>query len=260
MRATVNGIELHYRDEGRGRPVVLIHGLGNTLSSWEGVARSLRTTYRVVRFDLRGSGGSSVPLGPYTPESWIADLRDLLDELDIDKAHLVGHSLGSLIATRFASEHTGRVRSLGLIGTGPGTPEAEKPDQRDIAASIERNGMAERAATEVETSFSAHTRETRPELLGLYRELLLANDPEGYAATMRGMLAFDLREVLDDVQAPAVLVVGEHDAVTPPLASFIVADGLTESSVVVLPDVGHMVPLAAPKRLAEELHDFLANL
>ncbi len=260
MRATVNGIELHYRDEGSGRPVVLIHGLGNTLASWEGVARSLKTTYRVVRFDLRGSGASGVPPGPYDPETWVADLRGLLDELDIEQAHLLGHSLGSLIATRFAADHPDRVRSLGLIGTGPGTPDAEKPTQRDIAAAIERNGMAERAANEIEESFSAHTRETRPELLGLYRELLRSNDPDGYAASMRGRLAFDLRSVLDDVRAPALLVVGERDTVTPPLASFIVADGLTESSVVVLPDVGHMVPLAAPKRLAAELHDFLANL
>lgn len=260
MRATVNGIELHYRDEGQGRPVVLIHGLGNTLSSWDGVARSLRTTYRVVRFDLRGSGASSVPSGPYEPEMWTADLLGLLDALDIDRAHLIGHSLGSLIATRFASEHPDRVRSLGLIGTGPGTPEAEKPAQRDIAASIEENGMADRAANELEDAFSAHTRETRPELLGLYRELLLSNDPGGYAASMRGMLAFDLREVLGEVQAPAHLVVGERDTVTPPLASFIMADGLTDSSVTVLPDVGHMLPLAAPKRLADELHDFLANL
>lgn len=260
MLATVNGIELNYRDEGRGRPVVLLHGLGNSLNVWEGVARSLRTTYRVVRVDLRGSGDSSVPPGPYDPEEWVMDLLGLLDDLGIEDAHLVGHSLGSLIATRFAGGYPDRVRSLGLVGTGPGTPEDETAAQREIADRIERDGMAERVTNEVEDSFSAHTRETRPELLGLYRELLKSNDPAGYAAAMRGMLAFDLRDDLAAVDAPALLVVGEHDAVTPPLASFLVADGLADASVVVLPDVGHMVPLAAPKRLAGELHDFLANI
>lgn len=259
MRASVNGVELHYLDEGSGRPVVLLHGLGNSLYSWEGVARSLRTTYRVIRFDLRGSGESAVPSGPYTPAAFTADLGGLLDELDVEAAHLVGHSLGSLVAARFGVEHPDRVRTLSLISGGPGTPEAEREDQREIAESIEREGMADRADAEVESSFSDHTRSTRPELLGLYRELIRANDPAGYAAAMRGMLAFDLRNELDAIQGPTLLVTGEADRVTPPLASFLLAKEIPDAHVVVFPDVGHMVPLSAPKDLAAELHEFLAN-
>lgn len=260
MRANVNGVELDYRDEGRGRPVVLLHGLGNSLHTWSGVARSLRTTYRVIRYDLRGCGASSIPAGPYAPTDWTADLLGLLDELSIDRAHLVGHSLGSLIATRFAADNPDRVRSLSLVGAGPGTPADQKEKQREIAASIERDGLAERAEAEVEEAFSAHTKETRPELLGLYREILRSNDPDGYAASMRGMVEFDLREHLDAIEAPTLLVAGENDTVTPPLASLLLADGIAESRIVVLQDVGHMIPVAAPKELAGAVQDFLANL
>lgn len=260
MRASVNGVELNYRDEGRGRPVVLLHGLGNTLYSWEGVARSLRTTYRVIRYDLRGSGASGVPSGPYEPTDFTADLRGLLDELEVESAHVVGHSLGSLIAARLAADRPERVRSVSLVGTGPGIPEDEEADRLAVARSVEEDGMATLPDTESVGAFSDHELATRPELLGLYHELLRSNDPAGYAAALRGMVAFDLEDRLAGIGAPALLVVGEADTTTPPVGAFLVARQLEDAHVVVFPDVGHLVPLTAPKDLAAELHEFLANL
>lgn len=259
MRTEVNGVQLAYDVEGRGRPVVLVHGLGSTLNTWEGVAQSLTSAYEVYRFDLRGSGRSEVPEGPYELETWVEDLRAFLNDQDIDAAHLVGHSLGSLISMRFAAEYSDRVQTLSVAAAGPGIPEEKKEELQTVVEEIEEEGMAAHAATETEESLSEYTKQTRPELVGLYREMILENEPDGYVASMRGLMNADLKPVVGDIQAPTLLLAAENDSVTPPVASFILSGRIPESTVTVIPDAGHMAQLEAPKEVARELHEFIAN-
>ncbi|RQH02314.1 alpha/beta fold hydrolase [Natrarchaeobius oligotrophus] len=260
MRITTNGIEVECRVEGRGRTVVLVHGLGSTLNTWEGVARSLSSSYQVVRFDLRGSGRSDVPEGPYSIETWVDDVDGVLDELEVETAHFVGHSLGSIISTKYAIEHPDRVASLSLAAAGPGMPEEKVEETKEIVDAIEADGMEAHADTEVEESLSTHTRETRPELAGLYRDLILQNDPDGYVASMRGLMNANLRGELEDVPVPTLLLAAENDVVTPPVASFIMADRIPDAQVTVLQRAGHMAHLEAPEELSRSVHDFIANL
>ncbi|WP_165872083.1 alpha/beta fold hydrolase [Natrarchaeobius halalkaliphilus] len=259
MRIQTNGIEVECRVEGRGRTVVLVHGLGSTLSTWEGVAQSLSSSYQVVRFDLRGSGRSDVPDGPYDLETWVDDIDGILAELDVETAHFVGHSLGSIISMRYALEHPDAVSSLSLAAAGPGMPEEKVSEAQTVVDAIESDGMEAHADTEVEESLSPHTRETRPELAGLYRDLILNNDPDGYVASMRGLMNADLRGDLADVPVPTLLIAAENDVVTPPVASFIISDRIPDSEVTVLQHAGHMAQLETPAELARSVHDFIAN-
>lgn len=259
MRTEVNGIELAYEVEGRGRPVVLVHGLGSTLNTWEGVADSLSVAYEVYRFDLRGSGRSDVPEGPYELDDWVSDLRGFLDDQELDAVHLVGHSLGSIVSMQFAAESPERVRTLSLAAAGPGMPDEKVAELESVVDAIESEGMAAHADEETAESLSAHTKETKPELVGLYRELILSNDPAGYVASMRGLMDASVMPVLGDIEAPTLLLAAENDAVTPPVASLIIAGKIPDATVTMLPDAGHMAHLEAPKAVATELHGFIAN-
>ena len=259
MRTEVNSVQLAYKVEGRGRSIVLVHGLGSTLNTWEGVAGSLANAYEVYRFDLRGSGRSEVPDGPYDLATWVEDLRGFLDDQELDAVHLVGHSLGSLISMRFAAENPDRVQTLSLSAAGPGMPEENQSGLQTVVDEIKSEGMVAHAETETQESLSEHTKQTRPELVGLYREMILENDPDGYVTSMRGLMDADLAPVLGEVEAPTLLLAAENDAVTPPVASFILAGKIPNASVSVVQDAGHMVQLEAPKTLANEVHEFVAN-
>ena len=125
--ATLNGTNLHYRYEGdpQGTPLVLIHSLGTDLRLWDDLIPRLDPTLRLVRFDLRGHGLSADPAGELTLVDFSADIAALLDHLEIDKAVILGISIGGLIALDFALRNQARVSSLILANTAAriGTPE-----------------------------------------------------------------------------------------------------------------------------------------
>ncbi len=113
--ATVNGTKLHYLQDGTGEDVVLVHGLASNLAFWySGVMVSLRRKYRVLAYDLRGHGRSAMPQSGYTHYAMAEDLRALVDFLQIEKFHLIGHSYGGLISITFAFDYPQRLHSLTL--------------------------------------------------------------------------------------------------------------------------------------------------
>lgn len=121
-RVTVEGGTLYYESRGSGPPVVLLHGGGLDLSSWDPQVGPLSGTFRVIRYDARGHGRSTAPAGPF---SMVEDLRRVLDHLGVRRAHLVGLSMGAGTAFDFAAQHPERVETLTLVsvsGPPPGVP------------------------------------------------------------------------------------------------------------------------------------------
>src|SRR5262245_27506160 len=114
------GAKTRFLLEGQGPLVVLIHGVGARLENWDGVARCLTNEFRVLRYDLRGHGGSTRAPGPYSLPLFADDLKALLDHVGVDKANIVGHSLGGMIAQMFALRHAGVVRRLALLSAVAG--------------------------------------------------------------------------------------------------------------------------------------------
>ena len=121
--ADVNGIKICYEVQGEGDPVVLIHGFGITKEEWICQFEPLSQYFRVVRFDNRGSGKSDRPNTPYTMDLFADDTRGLSDFLKIEKAHIIGWSVGGMIAQHFAIKYPERVNKLILINTTAAWPE-----------------------------------------------------------------------------------------------------------------------------------------
>lgn len=239
---------------GSGEPVVMLHGLGGTLNVWEPQVRLLKDRFLLLRFDLRGSGRSRAD-GPVSVDGWVDDLADLMDQEDIAAARLVGHSLGTLVAQHFAARHPERVERMVLLGVNRAPPEARRASLRERANEVRANGMSAIADGALASATAKRTQHDNPAVLAAVREMMMGQDPRGYAWTCDA-IAGSTRPDLSGVKAPLLLVAGADDTVSPPKISEELAQE-TGASLVIVPDCGHWLPLEQAARVSTALMDFL---
>jgi 3-oxoadipate enol-lactonase len=237
---------------------VLIHGLGGTsTSTWKHLVAALEHEFTIITYDLRGTGGSGRPPGPYTLEDFVSDLRALVDTLGLERPALVGHSFGGSIALAYAARYPGDVAALVVAGGPVVLPEQGRQGMRDRADTVEAAGVGAVAETVAANGTAPSWRESHPQEFLAYVELLAANDPATYAATCRVLADLDLRDALPLIAAPVLLIAGDLDGVTPPRTQQETEAALRNSVQVQVPDCGHILPWEKPEILREEVLRFL---
>lgn len=192
--------------------LVLGSSLGTTRDMWAEQLPVLAQRFRVVRYDHLGHGDSAVPPGPYQTERLAAELLRLLDELDVERAHDAGLSLGGVVATQLAATAPDRVDRLALVCTAAHFRPAQ--NWVDRAATVRRDGMAavaDAVASRWFTTAFAGTPRAR-QLVSALREV----PAEGYAACCDALAETDLRPVLPSVKAPTLVIAGADDPASPP--------------------------------------------
>ena len=254
-----DGVPIHYVVSGPGgaEPVVLIHGFaGNVTDPWSAISPSLEKDYRVIALDCRGHGRSGKP---HEPEKYgvemVRDVVRLLDHLHIKKAHVVGYSMGAVIAVNVAARFPDRVLSLTLGGSGALRENSEKM-MRELADSLE-NGRGLRPFL---MDMIADKRKLTPAFIKMADDVVLsANDPKALAAVVRGAMLPDTGLKLTDAQIagitpPSLALIGAED----PVRSGV--DDLQKlhpsTSVVVIAHSDHMNAWQKPEFLLE-LRKFL---
>lgn len=254
MFIRVGGMVTHVQVDGpEGAPVlVLLHSLGTSLHVWDAQARALSDTYRVVRPDLRGHGLSEVAPGPGSIEGFAQDVLALLDALGVGQAHVGGLSLGGMVAQAVAHRAPGRAASLILCDTALSIPPPAM--WRDRAALVRADGMGA-LADAVMARWVTPGFMDAPAAVGL-RAMLLRTPPEGYAAAAEAIADADLTERTRALDVPALVLVGEHDAATPPAAAEALRATLG-GSLVVLPGAAHIPTVEVPDEVADAIRRFL---
>jgi 3-oxoadipate enol-lactonase len=215
-----DGARIDARIDGREREraVVLIHGFPFAHAIWETQTEALARTSLVLSPDLRGAGTSSAPDGPYLVERLAADVAALLDALSIERAALVGHSLGGYVALAFARMFTERMTRLALVAS---RLRADTPDEaaarRKLADQLEERGSIEPAVQAyLPRIFPPKTRENRPEIVARAYAIARGNGAAGAAATLRGMaLRPASDDIAEDLDVPVLVIAGGEDAVVP---------------------------------------------
>src|SRR5438128_4145381 len=159
MLANINGIKVHYESQGEGPPIVFVHGLGGTSNSWHAQRVTLSKNYRVVTYDLSGSGRSDKSKRQYSIDGWADDLAGLMDHLNIPTAVVVGHSMGTVIVQHFAAKYPKRTTAIVLAGAlvELGPPGKEAFTKR--AETVEKDGMIGVADLVLAGALSAGSRE-----------------------------------------------------------------------------------------------------
>ena len=258
-RIRVGDIEVLYEDTGTGTAVVLVHGLGNDLHLWDDLAPKLAEQHRVIRYDVRGFGATDRPPGPYSLAQLAADLDGLLDVLEITDAHVLGMSMGGVIAQRWALDFPGRVRSLLLVSTSSEVGERARRAWGRLADAIEARGFDRRSA-DASRAFSEEFATRHPEIVTAMGRSNADNDPHAYAAAARASGDYAWTEDLGRVDRPVLVVQGMADRLTPPGGSIKMHRALPRSRLLKLEGVGHHVQIEAADLLAGAASGFFAGV
>ena len=246
---------------GAGAPLLLIHGLGYARSGWEPVLPGLAERFDVVVFDNRGIGESDAPPGPYTVSEMAADAARVLDDAGVERAHVVGTSLGGMVAQELALTHPERVDRLVLACTTPGGPGAYPMPATTVALLAEAPTLAPAVALRrfVENALAARTVETRPEVVEriLTHRLATRQAPEAWAAQAAAGATFDASDRLSTVAAATLVQHGTDDVVVDPRNADLLAALVPDARLEWFPGTGHLYFWEEPDRFVTSVSSFL---
>jgi 3-oxoadipate enol-lactonase len=243
---------------GQGEAVILLHGLGGTSNTFQPLMEGLRG-FRAVRPDLPGSGRSATPEGPLSVATLADGIARMAEVLGVDRgAHLVGHSLGTILCQHLAAERPAMVRSLTLFGALGEPPAPARATLRERAARARAGGM-EAIADEVSGgSTAAATRRAAPAAVAFVRESLLRQCPRGYARTCEALSEARAADPAR-IACPLLVVNGEDDPVAPPSGARALAERIAGARAEILPRCGHWPTIEAPREAARALAGFLGG-
>ncbi len=247
-----------WRDEGdaAGVPVAFAHALGLDLHLWDGVLPLLPQGLRLIRYDVRGHGGTEVPPGPYSMGGLVRDAEQLLDGLAVKGAVFVGLSLGGMIAQGLAVKRPDLVRALVLSNTAAKIGTAE--GWRARVAAVRQGGMAAVATTVIDRWFSRLSRQDG--LASAWEKRLLATSPEGYAGCCAALAGADFITPTSGLHLPALIIAGTEDGATPPDLVRELADLIHHARFRLIRGAGHLPPIDRPAEFAAEVADFLRHI
>jgi pimeloyl-ACP methyl ester carboxylesterase len=243
--------------DGDGEPVVMIHGLGGSTNTFTPVLPAFER-HRRVRFDLPGSGRSWRVEGPLSMEKFLDATRRAMAAAQAEKAHVVGHSMGTIIAAHLAAAEPGRVKSLALLGPLLAPPDPARASLRARAAKARQEGMRGIADALVQASTSSETKQRRHAAVAFVRESLMAQDPDGYARTCEALADMQSADT-GRIACPVLLVTGDEDAVAPAQSVRAMGGRIAGSRVEVLRGCGHWAPVEKPEECIALLKEFLSE-
>ena len=263
----INGKHLAYEEFGTGFPILFGHSYLWSASMWAPQIQAFSPTYRCIVPELWGHGSSdSLPTIPYSIEA-LADVHyQLLNELNIERFAVVGLSVGGMWGTQLALNHPERVSALVLMDTSV-APEPAETQQRyfSMAATVEKLGKFPEPMVEqiLPLFFAPATRQDKPELVEEFKQRLLNWPAENIASIValnRAIFSrMSLLERLSELSMPTLIMVGQEDLARPPHEAQAMADQISGSECVIIPNAGHISNLEQPREVNQILDDFLAS-
>jgi 3-oxoadipate enol-lactonase len=255
-----DGTRLAWDAAGEGPMVLFVHGIGYTRRKWEPQIEPVaRAGYRAVRFDLRGFGESETPEGTYTMNDFLGDLVRVVEELGVERFHLVGHSLGGMIAQRYVLDHPGHIESLTLVSTTSHNGRRGSAFARLMVLFAERGFDAVMADAEIRREAESVLAEAFGAAVPL--EMLRRGLEEPSAAranAWRACIDFSAKDELATIACPVLVTHGTADTLIPFKAGKLVAEAIPGARFVREEGAGHSLPKERAESFNRELIDFLA--
>jgi non-heme chloroperoxidase len=251
-------LEYVERGDPAGQPVIFLHGVTDSWGSFEGVLGHLPESLRAIALSLRGHGNSSRPDQGYLMADFSSDVRAFMGALDLPPAVLVGHSMGSFVAQRFAIDHPGRTAGLVLMGSAAAM--AGNREVRDLAAAV--SGFSDTVDPAFVREFQAGTL-ARPVDPALFHAVVLESlrvPAFVWRATFSGFLALDHAPELHRIAAPALVVWGSCDAIFSAVDQFALRDHIPSARLVTYPGGGHAFHWEDPGKFAADVSRFCREL
>jgi 3-oxoadipate enol-lactonase len=254
--AEIDGVRICYQLRGDvGKPVlVLSHSLGVTMAMWELQMETLCSHFRLLRYDTRGHGKTSVPAGLYSIPELGEDVLRLLDSLGIQKASFCGLSMGGVVGQWLGIHASHRLDKLILANTAAKIASTDTWNAR--IATVMDAGLAPVIEGTLERWFTADFRQSHPETIAETRAMLQATQAAGYAACCAAIRDADFRAELKSITAQTLIICGTHDPVTSVEDGRFLADGIAASKLCKLA-AAHLSNVEAAEKFNRELLGFL---
>lgn len=227
--------------------VVLSNSLGSTHTMWDAQAEALAEHFRVVRYNTRGHGQSPVPAGPYDIDDLADDVVALLDTLGVERAHVVGLSLGGMTGMRLAARNPDRVDRLVVLCTGARLEPSSA--WHDRAATVREHGTGAVAEAVVQRWFTAPYLEINPDTKATCEATVAGTPAEGYASCCEVIATMDLRPDLPTISAPTLAIAGADDPATPPPFLEAIAEAVQDGRLLVVPQSAHLANAEQPETI-----------
>jgi len=259
--STRSGSSLYVEDIGSGPPVLALHGIGGGAYFFGGLARRLQSSHRILSVDLPGTGHSISGVQPFTIETIVADLGDLVADKIGEPVVILGHSFGTIIALKAWEMWPQKIRALifacGLPKVRPNVHERLSIRAEDIA----KNGIigwGERMSAGV---FSKATFRDQPEMVKLVERIFEGQNPDSYLRSIELLLGADVRHIAPTVKVPCMAVIGAEDSYAPPeSAREFISQFPLGCEEIVLAEYAHMPFFEAPEVFAKIVESFLGSL
>ena len=271
--AKVNSIKLSYEIFGDGYPVLLVHGFGATKESWIAQTPELAKYFKVIRFDNRGAGNSDKPKDSYALDDFVEDIKGLLQYLNIDKAHIIGWSLGGMLVQNFVLKYPEMANKVVLINTNYGTPDESGPDAyKNMRLEKEKLKKEDPVAAFWSTARTGFYIKFRKQMeadpskkwYGLWSvEDLIEEDSKSIATEheieLQGNVLKDhnTHDRLKEIQNPVLLITATHDRITPMSTMEEIHELLPNSTIYVVDKAGHDSPLQEAPEVNRKIIEFL---
>ncbi|WP_406063799.1 alpha/beta fold hydrolase [Streptomyces sp. NBC_01077] len=249
---------LQYRVDGPEQAPVLVMGpsLGTTWHMWDRQIPELTRDWRVVRFDLPGHGGA--PAEAFTSVAELGDrLLATLDTIGVQRFGYAGCSLGGAVGLDLALRAPHRVASLALVATSPRFGSADEFRQRGVI--VRANGLEPMARTAPEQWFTSVFAGAQPAIVDWAVQMVRATDPACYIAACEALAVFDVRDALDRITVPALVLVGSEDQVTGPAEARTLVAGIADARLAVVPGASHLAPVEQPAAVTDLLVEHFAG-
>jgi 3-oxoadipate enol-lactonase len=255
----LEGVRLAYDVDGVGEPMLLIQGLGYGRGGWGPARELLARRFQVASFDNRGFGESDAPPGPYTTPQLAGDALAVLDAAEIDTVHVVGISLGGMVAQELVLASPERVRTLVLCATTPGGATAYPMPEQTVALMGRQPHLDPQDALRlfVENALSPKPRPGLVDEIVAYR-VASPPDPAGWWALAGAGATHDAMARLGDIRVPTLIVHGTADNVVDARNARLLADAIDDARLELFEGVGHLLPWERPEEFTALVEEFLS--
>lgn len=251
-----------YRVDGHndGPPVVLLHAIATTSSLWAAQLPVWAAAFRLISIDLPGHGNSPDQQGDLDLADYADCVCEVLDELRIGRASVVGLSLGGMIAQAFALKYPHRLTALVLAHTSARTEAPVKGIWSGRIARFEKEGMEAQVLPTLERWFTRAFAESSPLTLAWLSDQIRRTSSWGYVSAIKAIQGLDHLDKLQKIKAPALVVAGEQDSAVPPAAAAKIAERLNNAQMLVVPGAAHLGNVEKPVEFTEAVGAFLRQV
>jgi pimeloyl-ACP methyl ester carboxylesterase len=252
---------INYIEKGQGDPIFLIHGVGMDHTMWHNQIDFLSISYRVIAFDMIGHGESAKPEQNYYLKDFVEQLYTLMNLLEIDQAHIIGFSMGGMVAQLFGILYPGKCKSLCFMSAVANRTKEQQQAVLNRVGQVEREGHLATIDAAIKRWFNESYYNQNPEIIKTVKTRLEKNDPKSYlkAYTVFATADQELWGKLDQISSPTLIITGENDIGSSPEMAEQLHEKIKSSEIIIVPSIRHMLPIEGKEVVNETLHTFISK-